>query len=186
MKLVEHDFPWVKLCWLLLIIFSFLMCLKTVSRLSFSITFPGTEVRQISLWFPGSSFLSFLKIGVTYVFLQSLGTSSSYHHQCKIIESGFAMTSTSSLSSRGCIPLGPIDLCVSSLLQNSQTWSSFNKTISSFLQPFSLTSGTWDYWRPERQLSRNSCMHLTYRMHLNVFCLPFHLSQSQKSWGLAV
>jgi len=37
--------------------------------------FPGTEVRLISLWFPGSSFIPFLMMGVMLSFLQSLGTS---------------------------------------------------------------------------------------------------------------
>lgn len=47
-RLVEHDFPFVNLCWLPLIAFSS-NCLEVASRTSCSITFTGTEVRLAGL-----------------------------------------------------------------------------------------------------------------------------------------
>ena len=41
--------------------------------------FPGTDVRLVGLWFPGSSFLPFLKMGVMFLFFQSPGTSPDSH-----------------------------------------------------------------------------------------------------------
>jgi len=61
--------------------------------------------------------LAFLKIGVTLAFLQSSGTSPVLQDLSKMMENGSAMTSASSLSTRGCIPLGPMDLWVSILLK---------------------------------------------------------------------
>ena len=75
------------------------------SRISCSITFPGMEVRLTGLLFPGSSLLPFLKTGVTLAFLQFSGTSPVLQDLSKMMESGSAMTSASSLSTRGCIPL---------------------------------------------------------------------------------
>jgi len=65
-------------CWLLLMIFLYLICLVMVPGISYSITFPGIKVKLIGL-FPGSSFLPLLKIGVTRTFLQSSGTYLSCH-----------------------------------------------------------------------------------------------------------
>ena len=62
------------------------MCLEMVSRISCPITFPGIEMRLVGLYFP-RSFLPFLKTGVTFAFLQSLGTSASHYDRSKIIKS---------------------------------------------------------------------------------------------------
>lgn len=51
--------------------------------------------RLTSLYFPGSSFLLFLKIGVTFTFLQFWGSSPSPHNPLKIIKSGLTGTSAS-------------------------------------------------------------------------------------------
>jgi len=53
-----------------------LMCLEIVFRVRCSMIIPGTELRLKSLQFPGFSFLPFLKMGVIFAFLKSLGT----HH----------------------------------------------------------------------------------------------------------
>ncbi|XP_075027196.1 von Willebrand factor A domain-containing protein 5A-like [Calonectris borealis] len=58
-----------------------------------SITFPGTELADLRL--PGSSFLLFLKTGMA-PFFQSSETSLYCHDLPKMVESGLAMTSTSS------------------------------------------------------------------------------------------
>ena len=44
-----------------------------------SVTFPGTEVRRTGQWFPGSSFLPFLKMDAVFPFFQSPGTSPGCH-----------------------------------------------------------------------------------------------------------
>ena len=62
------------------------------------------------------------------------------------MESGSAMTSASSLSTRGCIPSGPMNLWASRLLKWSLTQSSLTKGRSSFRQAPSLTSRAWDFW----------------------------------------
>ena len=56
------------------------------------------------------------------------------------MESGSAMTSASSLSTHGCMPSGPMDLWVSSLLKWSLTWSSSTKGRSSFCQAMQMLS----------------------------------------------
>ena len=58
------------------------------SRISCCITFPGMEVRLTGLQFPGSSFLPFLKTGVTLAFLQSSDTSPVLQDLSKMMESG--------------------------------------------------------------------------------------------------
>lgn len=65
-------------------------------RVGCSNTTPWTELRLTSPYFPGSSFLSFLKTLMTLPFSQSLGTSSSCHDLSKMIEIGLAVTSASS------------------------------------------------------------------------------------------
>lgn len=62
------------------------MFLEMVFRVSCFIALPGIKVRLTGLLFPGSSFL---KTGMTLAFLQSSGTSRSYHDHSKIIESDF-------------------------------------------------------------------------------------------------
>lgn len=51
------------------------------------------EVRQMSLLFPRSSFLSFLKSEVTLILFQSSGTSPVSHDLSTMMEIGLAMTS---------------------------------------------------------------------------------------------
>eukprot|EP00076_Gallus_gallus_P041952 XP_025007490.1 uncharacterized protein LOC112532615 isoform X1 [Gallus gallus] len=64
----------------------------------------GTEVRLSGLDFPGSSFLPFLKTGVTSAVLRSSGTSSVLQDLSKMTESDSAVTSAISPSMCGCIP----------------------------------------------------------------------------------
>lgn len=51
------------------------ICLEMVSRIIHSTTFPRIKVKLTDLWFPGSSFLTFLNIEVTFSFFPSLGMS---------------------------------------------------------------------------------------------------------------
>jgi len=60
--------------------------------------FPGTEVRLTGQWFPGSSFLPFLKMGTT-----------DCHDSSSVMESSLATPSANSLRILGCISSGPID-----------------------------------------------------------------------------
>lgn len=62
--------------------FLFLIFLEITSRRICSITLPGIRVRLVSLEFPGSS-LSFLKAELTFVLLQSSGSSSDHHDHSK-------------------------------------------------------------------------------------------------------
>ena len=55
--------------------------------------------------------LALLKTEVTLAILQSSGPSPVLHDLSKMIESGLAVTSASSLGTHGCIPSGPKDLC---------------------------------------------------------------------------
>lgn len=50
-------------------------------------------------------------MGMTLAFFQSSGTSSNHHDLSKITESSLTRMSTSSLSTDGCNPSGPMDLC---------------------------------------------------------------------------
>ncbi|XP_054047405.1 biogenesis of lysosome-related organelles complex 1 subunit 5 isoform X2 [Rissa tridactyla] len=80
----------------------------------FPCSFPGLGWA----YWPGSSFLPFLKTGV-----QSSGTFPSHSHLSKR-ESGLAVTSASSFSTCGHNLSQPVDLCVSSLFKCSLMWSS--------------------------------------------------------------
>jgi len=132
--------PW----WLLLINFFYSNCLERVTRSSCSITFPRMEARPTDLYFPGSSFLSFLKIGVTVAILQSSGTPPVCQDHSKITEGSSAVTFTSSLSTHGCTSSGPMDLCMLILARCYLIRSSSGK---SFFPPtLSPTSRVWDSW----------------------------------------
>lgn len=107
------------------------------------------------------------------------------------------ITSPSSLSTCGCIILGPRDLHMTNLLKCSLTWSSSTNSTSSLLQTFPLVSGAWDprlqtlWWRlrqmwhlvPQMFLSPVSlsysasclCMIGYCPMSSQVACLYFHL-----------
>ena len=123
------------LCWLLLITLS-VRCPAMVSRKICSITFPGTELRLTSLSLPRSSFLPFLKTGVMFAFFQSSKISLDHHDLSKTMKNDLPVTPTSSLSTLGCIPSGPMDLCTSSLFKCSLTWSSSTEGKSSVFQTF--------------------------------------------------
>ena len=56
-------------------------CLSIASRRVCSMILPRTELRLTGQWFPGSSFLPFLKTRMMFPFFQSPGTSSS---DCRI------------------------------------------------------------------------------------------------------
>lgn len=60
---------------------------------------PGTEVRLTDreLWFPGSSFISFLKMEVMFPIFQSVGTSPDYHDLSNMVDSGLAASFATSL-----------------------------------------------------------------------------------------
>jgi len=77
-------------------------------------------------------------------FLQSSGASPVLQDLSKMMESSSAITSASSLSTYGCIPLGPMDLWVSRLLKRSLTQSSSTKGKSFSLWASSVASGAWD------------------------------------------
>lgn len=68
------------------------------------LTFPGTEIRPTSLWFPASSFLLFLKIAVTFAFfspqepfrnLQSHSEGAEWHFCCCVAQHGLHRAQTS-------------------------------------------------------------------------------------------
>lgn len=94
-KLVKDYFP------LLFNDFLSFLCLEVVSRTSCYITFPGTEVRLISLLYPSSFFLCVLVVGMTFAFLQSSDTSPSHTDWSGITQRGSAITPGSSLSTGG-------------------------------------------------------------------------------------
>lgn len=98
--------------------------------ISCSITFSG--IKLLGLQFPKLSLFPFLKTGVTFAFLQSLGISPS--EWSKITRSGLTMTSASSLNTCGCISSGSMDLLMSSLLLCSPTWSSPDRATSFLFQ----------------------------------------------------
>lgn len=125
-RLVKHDFPFINPCWLLLITFLTLMCLKTASRRTCSITFPW-----IPDWFmlgedPWRSFgptspaqvteadqsvnpqilMCFLTGILTFAFSQTTVIFPSCHNLSKTVENGSAMTPPA----RSRITPGPTDL----------------------------------------------------------------------------
>ena len=116
-------------------------CLERVSRRSYSITFAGTKVRLTGLHFTRSSFLLFLKTGVAKAILQSSGISPVYQDFSRIIQSGLAIISTSSLSTCGHISLRPTDLCALILTRCSLTKSSLTNRKLSFSQTLSYLQG---------------------------------------------
>lgn len=61
------------------------MCPQMCSKRTQSIILPVTEGKLSGLWLPRSSFLPFLKMGLTFVFLQPLGTSPDLHDLSKMI-----------------------------------------------------------------------------------------------------
>lgn len=123
------------------------MRLETVSRRISSITFPGIEVRLIGLWFPRSSSWKD-KWSLLSSSLQELPPVTMNHS--KIIKSGLAVTTATSLCTSGYNPSGPIDLqsCVLHLKMpgcKSPTANSyFSSAWSSTLWPWTLRTHMLD------------------------------------------
>lgn len=109
-----------------------------VSRISCSITFPGTEVRLTSLQFPESSLLPFRKAGATFAVFQPLGTSASHYDLPKVTVSGLLVT-VGSLCTRVFNPSGPSSQ-VLGLLKRSLTWSSSTTSKSTLFRTSLLVS----------------------------------------------
>lgn len=84
--LVGQDLPLVKLYWPSWITSLSCISLNIISWRTCSTNFPGTEVRLINLYFPNSSFFPFLKFGVMFSFLQSLGTSYDGHDSSDMMQ----------------------------------------------------------------------------------------------------
>ena len=99
-------------------------CLGIVSRRISSMILLGTEGRLTALYFPGSSFLPFLKMGVMFPLFQSVGTSLDCNDFSNMMDSGLATSSASWLGTRGCTSSGRMDLCTCRFLRWSQTRSS--------------------------------------------------------------
>jgi len=113
-------------------------------------------------------------------FLQYSGTSCVLHVLSKMIESGLAITSTSSFSTHGCIPWEPMDLCVSSLSRQSLTRSSSTKGKSSFpytphlphsaVGPYFPLS-SFSYWHTEGFLVVLGPLHqIQFLLGLSILC----------------
>lgn len=112
------------LCWLFLITFLSSICLDMVSRRICSMTLSGPELRLAIGYFPGFSFLHFLKMGIIFLFLQSLRTLADCHDFSNVMKCGLVTASASSLRTLECILLGHMDLCVFLLFRWSHTWIS--------------------------------------------------------------
>ena len=129
-------------CWLLLMTFLLFVCLEMASRITCPITFQGTEVRLKVLWvyllvlLEGRNTIYFLP--VFKHLSQSPWLFEDHEETLQWHQPGYT---------HGCIPSGPMDLCVSSLLMCSLNWSSSTSGMPSLLQTFSLVSRTWDSWR---------------------------------------
>ena len=132
---MKHDFPFVNPHQTLPSTFLSFVCLENscFHNELLHYLFPGLEVRLTTLSFPGiSSSLPILRIALTFAFFQS----SDQHDLLKIIKRGLAMTLASSLRTHGCIPSGPMHLCLSKLFKCSLTRPSSTKDKSSLLQAF--------------------------------------------------
>lgn len=94
-----------------------------------------------------SSFLPFLKIGVTSAFLQSKTLLTATMNDQRLLRVALqwylpAISILVNTSHQGSWTYScPVCKC-------SLTESTFSKATSSLLQPFSLDSGTWDSWKP--------------------------------------
>ena len=82
---------------------------------------PGTEVRLTSLFYPGSSFFPFLKMGVKFPLFQSVTASPNCHNLSHTMDGGLATSSVSSLRTQGWISLGRVDSCTFRFFRCSQT-----------------------------------------------------------------
>lgn len=113
-RLIKQNFPSLNPQSLFLISFFPSICSEMTTRMSHSIAFLVTEVK---LWLPGS----FLGLP-SFPFLRLSWHWPSSSHETPLLfskvfqwRSSLAVTSASSLSTHGCIPLGIMDLWVSSL-----------------------------------------------------------------------
>ena len=140
-RLVRQDLPLVKPCWLSQITSLSSMC--TASRRICSMIFPGTEGRLTGRYFPGYSFLPFVKMGTMFPPFQSPGTSPDCRDFLNIRKSDLATTSAHSLRTPGCILSGPINVCMFRVLRWSRIWSSL--TVGGTFLPQSLP------WCPSTQ-----------------------------------
>lgn len=110
---VKHNLPSINLRCLFLIAFLSIFCLEITFTTTCSLIFPGAVSRLTSQLFSGSSSLPFLKMGATFAFFQPSGTSPD--------DREWLHSNTSQLPQHPqCIPFGPMDLQMSSLLK----WSS--------------------------------------------------------------
>lgn len=139
-RLVNHDFPLVIPCWLVLMTF---LSRDPLPRDGHSIAFPGFEVGLTSWLFPVCS-LFFLKTGVTFAFSQFSGISPDCHGLWKTIEMARISGSSSVLVSAS--HQSPWTCGCQIWLNLTLTQSSFIKEKSFFLQMFSLLSWVKDSW----------------------------------------
>lgn len=103
---------------------------NTKVKLFHHLTRDGGEVNQSIVT---QVLLALFEDRINISFPQSLGTSPDAHGLPKMMESGLAMASTSSLSTCGCIPSGPMDLWMSTLLNQSLTQPLLTQANSSFI-----------------------------------------------------
>lgn len=108
-------------------------CLNISSRRIYSMIFPGIEVRLTGLYFPGSFFLPFLKMGVMFPFFQSLGTFPDSQDFSNMMESILATMSISSLRTLGCMSSSPMGLYTFSIMRQTQSCSAL--TMREILPP---------------------------------------------------
>ncbi|XP_053932032.1 ras-related protein Rab-33A isoform X2 [Cuculus canorus] len=78
--------------------------------------------------------------------IKSVGTSPDCHDFSKMMDSGLATSSTSSLRTCGCISSGPVALCPARFLRCSCTWSSPTAGHSSISQSLPFPPGPWALW----------------------------------------
>ena len=139
-RLVRHDLPLLKLCWLSHITSSSHTCLHIASKRTCSMIFPGTDVRLTSLQFPSSSFLPFLKMRVKLPFIQSWRSLPESHNFSSTMKNNLAITSASSFRILGCMSSGPTDVYTPSLMSWPQTCSPH--TVGQILHPPKLAQRT--------------------------------------------
>lgn len=145
-ELFKHDMPLVNPWWLFLI-FLLLMSLKMVSRISWSSTFLGTEVRLVTS-VPWVLLVVPPEDRCDFCFLIVFWYISYFNRLLRVV-----MPSATSLSTQKCIPPGPVGLFIPSFLKCAMIWSSSIKGMSSLLQIISLA--TFVFW--------SSLLHSLYR-----------------------
>lgn len=119
--MVKHDLPLVNLCLLLLITLSF-MLVEMASRMGCSIAFQGIEVR-LTVVISWILILALFEDWGDIYFVSVLRHHSDLHKLSDMIVSSLTVVSARSLSTCGCILLGPSDLLMSSLARCSPQFS---------------------------------------------------------------